>query len=247
MLKSPEQMSLLRLPLEILHMTGEYLDRQALNALCRTCRATRSCFQSALFRYNVEIEGASGLYWAAVHNRPDIATTFLDHYGADINGIYAGEPFIFHAIRHYSTETAERFLEYPQMDVNLCAHSGESLLWFVVHQQRLSTVEELSIVEEIFSRPELVLTRWDRVSHMFSPWFYAVRHGQVGIVRLFLDRGVDINAADVNGDTALHHAVLLGHTSVVTCLLQDQRITVNSRNLLDETALHVAVDRLSYL
>lgn len=241
-------MSLLRLPPEILHMTGEYLDRQALNALCRTCRATRSCFQSALFRYNVEIEGASGLYWAAVHNRPDIATTFLDHYGADINGIYMGEPFIFHAIRHYPTETAERFLEYPQMDVNLCADSGESLLWFVVHQQRLSTVEELSIVEELLSHPEIDLTRRDRVNHMFrSPWFCAARYGQVGIVRLFLDGGVDINAADVNGDTALHHAVLLGHTSVVTCLLQDGRITVNSRNLLDQTALHVAVDRLSYL
>ena len=148
-------MSLLQFPLDALHMIVEYLDQPALNALCRTCRTARRCSQPALFKFNMKQKEASGLFWAVVHNRPDIATSFLDDYGADINGIYLGEPFIFHAIRDWPAETAERFLEYPQIDVNLCAQSGENLLWFVVHHRHLS------IFEELLSHTEINLTPRD--------------------------------------------------------------------------------------
>lgn len=43
---------------------------------------------------------------------------------------------------------------------------------------------------------------------------------------------------------ALHHAFWHGNTSVVRCLLQDERINVNGRNVWNGTALHVAVQRL---
>lgn len=155
MLKTPVQMSLLQLPLEALHMIVEYLDQPALNALCRTCRTARRCSKPALFKFNVKQKGVSGLFWAVVHNRPDIATSFLDDYGADING----ELFIFHVIRHWPAETAEHFLKYPQIDVNPCAQSEENLLWFVVHHQHLS------IFEELLSHPEIDLTPRDRDDH----------------------------------------------------------------------------------
>ncbi|KAJ1713277.1 hypothetical protein NYO67_4565 [Aspergillus flavus] len=408
MLMPPVQMSLLQLPLELLHMIGAYLDQPALSALCRTCRATHGHFQPVIFKYNVEYKKASGLFWAVVHHRPDIATVFLENYSADINGKYLGEPLIFHIIRHWPAETAEHFLKYPQMDVDVCARSGENLLWFAVHQQRLS------IVRELLLRPDIVLSSRDQHDHTLlsfaiwqgdmslfqlllanprvpvnqgarmgasplywaiykeqydmaerlvqdervdvngvntpswstpivyasrrrlsnflalllqnpridlsrtdetgctalwhalnnsdnpsidlllghtqhiqdcfhsvtgetlcelaivkgcetvvkllleqdrkansdarrSDWFHAARNGQVGIVRLFLDSGVDINAADDNGDTALHHAVRHGNDSVVTCLLHDERTNVNRRNQWAGTALHVAVQNLCYL
>ena len=136
MLNPPVQMALLQLPLEVLYIIVEYLNQPALNALCCTCHATHSWFLQILFKYNVEHKEASGLFWAAIHNRPDVATTFLDDYGADIN------------------------------------------------------------------------------------------------------------AADVNGDTALHHVVRHGNTSVMKCLLKDRRIDANNKSVWNATALHVAVQNL---
>lgn len=326
-------------------------------------------------------------------------------YGADINGIYLEEPFIFHVIRHWPANTVEHFPNYPQIDVSLCAKSGESLLWFAVHQQRFS------IVRELRSRPDMVLTHrgwhdhtllssaiwhgnmslfqllmanprvpvnqrarmgasplywaiyrrqycmaerlvqdervdvngvntpsssipivyasrrrlsiflalllqnpridlsrtddtgctalWHALNSSHNPsielllghmkhiqdcsnsvtgvtlgqlaivrgcetvvklllgqdrkirsdarcsdWFHAARHDQVGIVKLFLDSGMDINAADMNGDTALHHAVRHGNNFVVTHLLRDEKTDVNRRNRWAGTALHVAVQNL---
>jgi ankyrin repeat protein len=52
-----------------------------------------------------------------------------------------------------------------------------------------------------------------------SPLILAAERGHVGVVRLLLARGADVNATDSFGDTALHEAVCEGHEEVVSILL----------------------------
>ncbi|KAI5785392.1 hypothetical protein FPQ18DRAFT_87085 [Pyronema domesticum] len=66
----------------------------------------------------------------------------------------------------------------------------------------------------------------------------AVRIGHEGIVRILLERGVDVNLADGNNRTALSWASENGHDSVVKLLLQADGIDINSKDSeYDRTAL----------
>ena len=181
---------------------------------------------------------------------------------------------IIYASRERLSGFLALLLQSSRADLSLTDHTGCTALWHAlsnshypsinlllshtnhiqdcVNSETDETLFELAIVRGCETVVKLLVEQDQKVNSGArrsdkSPWFYAARHGQVDIVRLFLDSGVDINAADVNGDTAMHHAVRLGNTSVVTYLLQDRRITVNSRNAWDGTALHVAVHRLSDL
>lgn len=72
----------------------------------------------------------------------------------------------------------------------------------------------------------------------------AVFNGHVGIVRLLLDSGVNIDSENLKGDTALHTASYFssrGFEEIVKLLLKGG-ISVNYRNRHGETALHRAAE-----
>jgi len=63
----------------------------------------------------------------------------------------------------------------------------------------------------------------------------------VGVVKLLLDKGADVNAQDSAGETALWYAASKGHTDIVRLLL-DRGAGVNVKNYLHRTALVLAVN-----
>jgi len=76
---------------------------------------------------------------------------------------------------------------------------------------------------------------------LLPPFHQAVADGNLGRVRLLLDAGEDVNAADNNGYTPLHRAAINGHTAIVRLLL-DRGAEVNvAEKLFDHTPLFCAV------
>lgn len=96
----------------------------------------------------------------------------------------------------------------------------------------------------------------DRKSLDKDTWFVAAFNGNMAIVQEYLSfcsrRSNDLDVAVINaqteeGYTALHYAVLKGHTNIVTELLASQfcfnTIEVNARNIYGWTALHLAAQK----
>ena len=64
--------------------------------------------------------------------------------------------------------------------------------------------------------------------------------GKLAEVRAALARGEDVNSKDSNGNTALMHAVVYNHNSIVKLLLDQPAVDVNVKNIRGRTALHWA-------
>jgi ankyrin repeat protein len=71
------------------------------------------------------------------------------------------------------------------------------------------------------------------------PIILAARFGQLGVVKLLIGRGADVNATGASGSTALHYASYYGHEETVAFLL-DQGAQANSTMHGDRTPLKLA-------
>jgi len=68
----------------------------------------------------------------------------------------------------------------------------------------------------------------------------AIKLGDPNLVVAFLEQGMDINASDEYGLTALHYAVLRQNKVIIRLLLEKKEIAVDSQDFLGRTALHYA-------
>ena len=68
---------------------------------------------------------------------------------------------------------------------------------------------------------------------------WAAKKGNMNIVEILLDRGIEINSKTNDGETALHIAASSGNMNIVEILL-DRGIDINSKDNDGWTALHWA-------
>eukprot|EP00698_Gefionella_okellyi_P001118 TRINITY_DN11004_c0_g1_i1.p1 TRINITY_DN11004_c0_g1~~TRINITY_DN11004_c0_g1_i1.p1 ORF type:complete len:1063 (-),score=199.34 TRINITY_DN11004_c0_g1_i1:3-3140(-) len=74
---------------------------------------------------------------------------------------------------------------------------------------------------------------------LWTPLHFAAEHGREECVKLLIERGADVNAADYHGATSLHWAATNGH-HVILNLLAGGGANLNAQNRLGDTALHIA-------
>ncbi|XP_021941805.1 ankyrin-1-like [Zootermopsis nevadensis] len=87
-------------------------------------------------------------------------------------------------------------------------------------------------VNDVVSHPEY--------NHRKLPLLHiASLYSQEEVVRLLIERGVDINVRSFDNETALHFAAQRGNVEIMT-LLVDAGMSVNETSTGDETPLHVA-------
>ena len=79
-----------------------------------------------------------------------------------------------------------------------------------------------------------------------SPLHEAAAYNTVGVVRLLVEKGLEVKAQDTSADTPLHFAAEYNPDHEVVRLLLDHGADVNAKNRLDETPLHKAAEFNTY-
>ncbi|KAH8430098.1 ankyrin repeat domain-containing protein [Aspergillus melleus] len=170
----------------------------------------------------------------------DTIELLLNHHDIDINGCDdQGRNILWYALSINSDEIFIRYLLDKIGFVHCCRPTrsfrflGSSLLSLAITRGAECVVKRL-LQQEVEPDGRHEDARF---------FFLAVTNDSTGIAQMFLRRGVDINAVDVdeNQSTALHHATRLGNAVMMGFLLQQRGVCVNSRDSRQNTPLHVAI------
>lgn len=114
-------------------------------------------------------------------------------------------------------------------NVNLKTNKGQTALLFALESHNTEIAEILKQVEAASKqRPS------DKM--FYSNLIAAVASGHVTSVKRLINKGIDINERDEDGNTALIWAASLGHTAIVKLLLKNGA-DVNIKNNYNHTAL----------
>lgn len=126
-----------------------------------------------------------------------------------------------------------KFLITNGANVNGLMQDGVSLIGYAIAQNNMDLLQIL-----IENGANVNNTNGD--SWADTPLMTASRLGLDNVVRILLTRNADINAVDMNGNTALHTAALNSQLSVVKLLLE-KNPNLDIQNKVGNTALHLAV------
>jgi ankyrin repeat protein len=113
--------------------------------------------------------------------------------------------------------------------VNLTTKKGKTALMFALKSKNRETAGILKKIEALSNSKPL-----DK--GFYSNLIAAVASGHVPSVKRLINKGVDINERDDDGNTALIWASSLGHTAIVKVLLE-KGADVNIKNNYEHTAL----------
>lgn len=113
--------------------------------------------------------------------------------------------------------------------VNLTSKKGKTALMFALKRQNREIADMIKKTEAVF-KSEL------SGDGFHSNLIAAVSSGHIPSVRRLINKGIDINERDEDGNTALIWAASLGYTTIVKLLLENGA-DVNIRNNYDRTAL----------
>ena len=117
-----------------------------------------------------------------------------------------------------------------QLDLNIILEDGETLITTAVKKDLYPIVELLLENNASLYKPN---------KRSESPLMVASRSGYENLVRLLISLGSRPDTKDLNGNTALHLAIMNKHESIALYLI-NSRSNIDITNNLDQTALKLA-------
>ena len=173
-------------------------------------------------------DGWNPLYRASLEGHSKIVRLLLDR-GADPEktSIDGWTPLLIASSKGHS-EVVRLLLE-RKLNVNARNRSGKSAL--AVAAQAGWT----PIVERLVAQNKIEID--GRCGRGRTPLFWAAESGHVDILKLLLDKQVDLNAQDSYKATALSFAARHGKVAAVETLLSDPRVEFQSKDVFGRSAL----------
>jgi len=133
------------------------------------------------------------------------------------------------AIALSNTEIIEEIIKNPNIDnlndlfINLCKNN-------YFHN-----------LESLLEKPNLFIDIYDDRGMTSLMW--AVIYGKLMKIPKLLAKGINVNAIDINGDTALHHAIKIDHVESIIELCKSKEIIPIIPNNTGYTALQLSIGK----
>ncbi|EAW07766.1 ankyrin repeat domain-containing protein [Aspergillus clavatus NRRL 1] len=155
------------------------------------------------------------IHWAAAFNRLPVVELLVaqKNFDPDVEDGSGWTPLMIAAsLKNAEGDPILELLLRKGADVSIKSGSGQNALHFATSKANLSTVRTL-LANKCSARVK------DRRGQL--PLHRAAAIGSVPIIKLLLEEGKSpVNATDVDGLTALHHAVSEGHGNAAITLLK---------------------------
>jgi ankyrin repeat protein len=195
--------------------------------------------------------GVTAIYLACVNGNPGLVERLLKA-GVDANAMGPeGETALMTAARTGSVEAARVLLAHGAViDAREGWHGQTALMWAAAQRHPAMIRELLAHGADVNAHSNL--EKWERQTTAeprekwlplgsMTPLLFATREGCTECVRVLVDAGADLNAADPDGISPLISALINGHYDVAGFLV-DNGADVNLSDKTGRTALYAAVD-----
>ncbi|BDD54741.1 hypothetical protein MPDQ_003366 [Monascus purpureus] len=196
-------------------------DHQAKFALHEAAREGKTPTAESLLNANPKLalleddDGRLPIHWAVAYNHLPIVGLLVSNknFDPDVQDASGWTPLMIAAsLKDAQGDAIIELLIRKGADVNMKSVTGQNALHFATSKSNISTVRML-IVNKCSARVK------DKRGQL--PLHRAAAVGSIPIIKILLEEGKSpVNATDMDGLTALHHAISEGHGDAAILLLK---------------------------
>jgi len=171
--------------------------------------------------------GHTALHWASGHGMLAVVEKLIEK-GADVNfQNNDGGTALFWASYKGRLPVVKKLIE-KGADVNIQIYDRTTALFTACIQNHADVA--LTLLEHPDIRVDFV------TSSGYTALHWASIYGMLAVVKKLIEKGIDVNIQNQNGDTALIAACHDGHTDVALALLEVDNINVDLVDMIDNAA-----------
>lgn len=225
------------LPIEVVVLIAEACRVPEKSALVRTNRQLNELLTPVLYRYNIQREGSSAMFWAAEQGCIKTFDRLLSH-GAEVNDNHASRFLVVH--KHFYPYRPRRLHDTFFTPLHIAAKFGQddAVKWLLNHGARIEAVAHNLCGCQDGATDIANDTDFDpRLSPLSTPLHIAICNGQLTTAKLLVSRGAEL---DVGVATPLHTAARFNNAEAVDFLLKNELADVDQSDNHGYAPLHLA-------